>query len=139
MTLREFEIALNAEARKWVGTPYKHMGKTRNGCDCLGLVMGVMSNIGIVPPKSMYVKYSLNWNLGNPLSYENSISAHCVPTKTRRIGDICAFKIRNTGINHIGLWVTSDKFITSADDRFWGKHYVGDWRIIMLSKYVGGK
>jgi NlpC/P60 family putative phage cell wall peptidase len=31
-----------AEARQWIGTPYRHQGSCKGiGCDCLGLVRGV--------------------------------------------------------------------------------------------------
>jgi NlpC/P60 family putative phage cell wall peptidase len=34
--------AIVAEARKWIGTPYRHQGSLKGvGCDCLGLVRGV--------------------------------------------------------------------------------------------------
>ena len=35
-----------AEARRWIGTPYRHQGHTRGvGCDCLGLVRGVWTGV----------------------------------------------------------------------------------------------
>jgi NlpC/P60 family putative phage cell wall peptidase len=34
--------AIIAEARRWIGTPYRHQASVRShGCDCLGLVRGV--------------------------------------------------------------------------------------------------
>jgi NlpC/P60 family putative phage cell wall peptidase len=34
--------AIVAEARAWIGTPYRHQGSLKSvGCDCLGLVRGV--------------------------------------------------------------------------------------------------
>lgn len=34
--------AIVAEARGWIGTPYRHQGSLKGvGCDCLGLVRGV--------------------------------------------------------------------------------------------------
>lgn len=34
--------AILAEARDWIGTPYRHQGSAKGaGCDCLGLVRGV--------------------------------------------------------------------------------------------------
>jgi NlpC/P60 family putative phage cell wall peptidase len=34
--------AIVAEARTWIGTPYRHQASLKNvGCDCLGLVRGV--------------------------------------------------------------------------------------------------
>ncbi len=39
MTMRE---QILAEARTWIGTPYRHQASLRGvGCDCLGLVRGV--------------------------------------------------------------------------------------------------
>lgn len=40
-----------ASARQWLGTPFKHQGRTassaqvKGGCDCIGLVLGVVENI----------------------------------------------------------------------------------------------
>jgi cell wall-associated NlpC family hydrolase len=34
--------AIVAEARTWIGTPYRHQASLKGvGCDCLGLVRGV--------------------------------------------------------------------------------------------------
>ena len=34
--------AIVAEARAWIGTPYRHQASLKGvGCDCLGLVRGV--------------------------------------------------------------------------------------------------
>lgn len=46
MTTRA-EVA--AQARGWIGVPWKHQGRTRNGCDCGGLVGAVAMALGIVP------------------------------------------------------------------------------------------
>jgi NlpC/P60 family putative phage cell wall peptidase len=44
-------IALVAEARSWIGTPYRHQASLKGvGCDCLGLVRGVWRHcIGAEP------------------------------------------------------------------------------------------
>jgi len=34
------------QARQWVGVPFLHQGRTRNGCDCLGFIAGVLGEIG---------------------------------------------------------------------------------------------
>ncbi|MCE3233059.1 MAG: putative phage cell wall peptidase NlpC/P60 family [Rickettsiaceae bacterium] len=42
------------EARSWIGTRFKHQGRvkkselSRGGCDCIGLVIGVADNVGIL-------------------------------------------------------------------------------------------
>lgn len=34
--------AVVAEARDWIGTPYRHQASVKHaGCDCLGLIRGV--------------------------------------------------------------------------------------------------
>lgn len=37
-----------AEARTWVGTRWKHQGRTRNGIDCAGLVINVGGALGLM-------------------------------------------------------------------------------------------
>lgn len=39
-----------AEARTWLGTPYRHQGRQRGlSVDCAGLVLGVASALGLCP------------------------------------------------------------------------------------------
>lgn len=37
------------EARLWVGVPYRHQGRSRSGVDCVGLIIVVMTGLGIMP------------------------------------------------------------------------------------------
>lgn len=38
------------EARRWVGTPYRHQAAVLHvGCDCIGLVRGVAARLGVLP------------------------------------------------------------------------------------------
>lgn len=44
-----------AEARGWIGTPYRHGASARGlGCDCLGLVRGVLAGLGSPVPAPTY-------------------------------------------------------------------------------------
>jgi NlpC/P60 family putative phage cell wall peptidase len=53
--------AIIAEARRWIGTPYRHQGADRGvGCDCLGLVRGVWRAIYGRDPE-MPPAYSADW------------------------------------------------------------------------------
>lgn len=38
-----------AEARKWLGVPFQHQGRTRFGVDCAGLVELVALGLGLLP------------------------------------------------------------------------------------------
>jgi NlpC/P60 family putative phage cell wall peptidase len=53
--------AIVAEARAWIGTPYRHQGSVKGaGCDCLGLVRGVWRGcIGREP--EMPPPYAPDW------------------------------------------------------------------------------
>ncbi len=53
--------AIIAEARSWIGTPYRHQGRRKGvGCDCLGLVLGVWSAFkGAFPDK--VPPYAADW------------------------------------------------------------------------------
>jgi NlpC/P60 family putative phage cell wall peptidase len=53
--------AIVAEARAWVGTPYRHQASLKGvGCDCLGLVRGVWRALYGQEPEAMPA-YSRDW------------------------------------------------------------------------------
>jgi cell wall-associated NlpC family hydrolase len=37
-----------AEARSWVGVPFKHQGRDRRGIDCVGLPIVICSDLGVL-------------------------------------------------------------------------------------------
>lgn len=39
-----------ATARGWIGTRWRHQGRTREGCDCAGLVLCVARELGLIAP-----------------------------------------------------------------------------------------
>lgn len=47
------QSAIICEARRWIGTRFEHQGRVRKtasskgGCDCIGLIIGVTSALGI--------------------------------------------------------------------------------------------
>lgn len=48
----ETRRAVLAEARRWLGTPYRHQGSTIGvGCDCLGLVRGIWRALAGAEPE----------------------------------------------------------------------------------------
>src|SRR5215470_15633071 len=53
--------ALVAEARSWIGTPYRHQASLKGvGCDCLGLVRGVWRALCGAEPEPV-PPYSPDW------------------------------------------------------------------------------
>lgn len=45
MTVTRAQVV--AEARKWIGTPWRHQGRNVHGIDCVGLVVVVCKGLGI--------------------------------------------------------------------------------------------
>lgn len=71
------------EARRWIGTPWRHQGRSRAGVDCVGLVVMVARNLGLEPEdvtgyarrqdgrtllrhlhKQLDQKFIINWKIG---------------------------------------------------------------------------
>ena len=51
-----------AEARAWLGTPYRHQASVRGaGCDCLGLLRGVWRALYGAEPEAM-PPYTPDWD-----------------------------------------------------------------------------
>jgi cell wall-associated NlpC family hydrolase len=48
-----------AAARRWLGAPYRHQGRTQSGVDCIGLILAVMEEFGVPAPAAPnnYSKY----------------------------------------------------------------------------------
>ncbi|NWG45989.1 MAG: C40 family peptidase [Alphaproteobacteria bacterium] len=96
-----------AEARSWLGTPYKHRAAVKGaGCDCLGLVMGVYAAlVGPVPEDPP--PYSRDW--AEAAGEETLLAAarrHLVelPVAEAGPGDVLIFRILTGRIcKHAGI------------------------------------
>ena len=94
-----------AEARHWLGTPYRHQGALRGaGCDCLGLVRGVWRALyghePEVPPP-----YTPDWS--EPQGAEAlwaAASRHLLPVVVAEPGDVLLFRLRAGAVaKHLGI------------------------------------
>lgn len=102
-----------AQARTWLGTKYHHQGRLKKsrkgpgGVDCVGLMVGVIDELGMQDgnnnPLSFYdeTNYSMHPEKGRLVS---SIQKHLreVSVEDMRIGDVLLFKF-HTDPQHIGL------------------------------------
>jgi NlpC/P60 family putative phage cell wall peptidase len=96
-----------AEARRWIGTPYRHQASTRGaGADCLGLLRGVWRAVyGNEPEKPP--AYTSDWS--EPQRVEALWAAanrHLVPRSIdeRGPGDVLLFRMRDGAIaKHLGI------------------------------------
>ncbi len=49
MTVKRSQIV--SKAKSFIGTPWKHQGRSRRSVDCVGLVYAIASELDILPPK----------------------------------------------------------------------------------------
>jgi NlpC/P60 family putative phage cell wall peptidase len=120
-----------ATARRWRGTPYRHLSARRGaGCDCLGLVCGVWRELGgetIELPA-----YRADWRDTRhaqellALAERRLIRAGGRP----RAGQVVLFQIgRATLPRHCGIMVDEDCFIHAQEGRGVVLSYLtGGWR-----------
>ncbi|QND52403.1 peptidase P60 [Phyllobacterium sp. 628] len=104
-----------AEARRWIGTPYRHGGSSfQIGCDCLGLVRGVWRALYDREPEAVPA-YSGDWaetGKGDPL-----IDAACRHMLAKDIaaittGDLIIFRWRDgMAAKHLGIVTTPHHFV----------------------------
>ena len=117
MTLTRQDIV--AEARAWIGTPYRHQGSLKGiGCDCLGLVRGVWRGvIGVEPERAP--PYAPDWAeaTGNE-ALAQAAARHLVPIALNdfREGDVLLFRWRaHLPAKHAAIVTASDLMMHAHD------------------------
>jgi hypothetical protein len=126
--------ALVAEARKWIGTPYRYGGCDRDGTDCSGFVMSVYKNVcGIKLPRSS--------------SEQRSYCMEVSRNKTS-VGDLVFFG-STSKVSHVGLYIGNGEMIhastsrgvmvSSIDNGYWLDHYCGAGHVAAAGKVSAKK
>jgi NlpC/P60 family putative phage cell wall peptidase len=112
---------LIAEARAWIGTPYRHQASLKGvGCDCLGLVRGVWREvIGAEPERPP--GYTPEW--AEALGQETLLGAarrHMreIAIGEARAGDVVLFRMAlGAPAKHVGILSDADRIIHA----YWGR------------------
>lgn len=115
MTGRKAAERALGEARRWIGTPYRHQGAARGiGCDCLGLLRGVWRTLyGCEPERAG--PYSADWaefSPNDPLL--DAARRHCLEKalSAAEPGDILLFRWRaGAAAKHLGILSEHGRFI----------------------------
>ena len=101
--------AVVAEARAWMGTPYRHQASLKGaGCDCLGLVRGVWRGLLGEEPERV-PGYTRDWSeAGGVEALAEAGRRHLVEIDpaTALPGDVLVFRMRPGGpAKHAGILI----------------------------------
>lgn len=111
----ETRAAVIAQARGWLGTPYRHQTSRRGvGCDCLGLVRGVWRALYGCEPDAPRA-YATDWadsEPGEPVLFYVRRNCAELPGGEARPGDMLVFRWRpNAAARHLGILMPENRFI----------------------------
>ena len=102
-----FAATVVAEARSWIGTPYRHQAALKGaGTDCLGLVRGVWRAV-VGPEPEPVPPYTADWS--EPAGREDLLAAALrwmgrKPVSSMAAGDVVLFRMRGDAVaKHLGI------------------------------------
>ncbi len=133
------------EARRWIGTPYRHQASVRGGgADCLGLLRGVWRAV-IGPEPEAVPAYSEDW--AEPSGIEELWRAalrHLLPKAQADVapGDVLLFRMRDGGIaKHLGIAARTGREVGSTFIHAYSGHGVvesplsGPWARRVVARF----
>ncbi len=129
LTEKEFEN----EVKEYLGIPYRKGGTSTKGIDCSGFARMVYDRLfGIELPH-------------NSIGQFKSSDLQKIATRDLQPGDLIFFGKKR--INHVGVYLSDGQFIhasssqgvmvSSLDDRYWRKRFVGSKRHLALKSGSG--
>lgn len=122
-----------AEARSWVGTPYRHQASLKGvGCDCLGLLRGIWREVAGHEPE-LPPPYSADWAEANRReTLAEAARRHLVevPFAALEAGDVLLFRWRpHLPAKHCAILVAPDRMIHAHDGVAVAEvHFANWWR-----------
>jgi NlpC/P60 family len=114
-----FNEIFYSKALEWIDTPYVHQSAQRFGCDCSGIVTGVLNELGYATDKidcPDRPKNAIDDRLLWRVQATCEVSGH--ELAETEIGEILVFKV-NEYIQHIAIKGTDDLILHA--DRFVGR------------------
>lgn len=118
-----------AEARTWLGTPFHHQGRVKGvGVDCIGLVVGVGRDLGLVDYDT--TDYG---RIPNPVVMGKGLREHLIQTDQIVPGCVLWFAFTQAPM-HLGIvtdsglihaYATAEKVVETGLDEQWVKRTRG--------------
>lgn len=123
--------AIAAEARSWIGTPYRHQASLKGvGCDCLGLVRGVWrATVGVEPePVPPYAPDWAEAASGEPLVEAALRHLTAIDRGTFGQGDILLFRWRaGAAAKHAAIVTAPDLMVHAHDGAAVAEVVIAPW------------
>lgn len=122
---------LIAEARTWVGVPFRHQGRSRAGVDCAGLFVCVARALDIAVP---FDRTDYAWEPDDAL--HRTLEAHFERVPSRVPGDILLIHMGGmprhmalwTGRSIIHAYTPLDAVVEHRIDDKWARRIAGVYR-----------
>jgi NlpC/P60 family putative phage cell wall peptidase len=116
-----------AEARQWLGTPYRHQASLRGvACDCLGLVRGIWRTLYGDEPETP-PPYRPDWaEVGGREILLDALGRWLIPIATADAGpgDVLVFRMTPDAVaKHCAILSGDDRMIHA----YWGRACVESW------------
>lgn len=92
-------LAIARTASGWLGVPYRHQGRSRYGCDCAGLVVGVLAELGVDLRLPAYGPEGSGVDAARFIAQAGGQS---IPIMDAGAGDLVAWRPPGAGL-HLGL------------------------------------
>ena len=114
--MSDFGDRIASEAKKFADAkvPYRHRGVTMRGCDCTGLLIGILNNMGLLKNYKLR-KYKFDWNLhagAIPIILDEILQYGDI-VDTKEPGDVLVFRFGKCDA-HCGIHVGNNQFIHSV-------------------------
>jgi NlpC/P60 family putative phage cell wall peptidase len=123
---------LIAEARAWIGTPYRHQGSLKGvGCDCLGLVRGVWRAVNGREPEATPA-YTPDWaEASGAESLAEAARRHLIELDDPRTfapGDVLLFRYSNRyPAKHAAIATAPDLMVHAHDGACVAEVAIASW------------
>ena len=136
--------ALVAEARAWIGTPYRHQASLKGvGCDCLGLVRGVWRAV-VGPEPEAAPPYAPDWaEAGRDELLAAAALRHLVAVAPDDIaaGDVLLFRWRaGLAAKHAAIVTTQGRMVHAHDGAAVAEVAIAPWwrrRLAYVFRFPG--
>lgn len=124
-------------AREWIGTPFHHQGRVKGqGCDCIGLIIGVFAEIGAPAGEVDIADYSM---IPDGKFLQQKLSEYLEQVSFSKIvaGDILLFRF-DKNPQHLAFYsgdgtiihsyLSARKVVENQLDELWMERLVGCYR-----------